>query len=149
MRVLILHHLEPMWRDGYKRCGTTFERLQEKVVDFLQENVFDKIILTRFEDTDICTSEGYSFEFADKVNDVRDYGYGWPAEALEDAPDRFCLGGNHSEAVLIDDWMLPLKKAARVVIAGAFDGECIEDLEIALAHLGIDFEREESLIIGL
>lgn len=146
MRILILHHLEPCWSEGYKKFGTSFERLQEKVVDFLRGSVFDKVILTRFEDMDICTSEGYSFEFADLISDVREYGYGWPAEALLDMPDRFCAGGSHSEAVLIDDWMLPLKRAT-VTIAGAFDGECIEDLEIALRHLGVNFSREESLIV--
>ena len=135
-----------MWENGYKKFGTSFERLQEKVLDFLSENSFDRVLLTRFEDCAACPSEGYFPELLNALSRVHEYGYGWPAEALEDMPDRFCVGGNHSEAVLIDDWMLPLKNA-QVTIAGAFDGECIEDLEIALNHLGVDFEREESLIV--
>lgn len=147
MKVLILHHVEPMWAQALKRFDTSFEALQEKILDFLAENVFDKIILTRFEDWKACPSEGYFPELLDKVSNVHEYAYGWEREELEAHPDLFCEGGTHSGAVLLADWMIPLKRAD-VTIAGAFDGECIEDLEIALTHLGVKFGREESLIVG-
>jgi hypothetical protein len=147
MRVLIIHHLEPCWSDGYRKFGTSFERLQEKFLDFLAENVFDKIILTRFEEFGADVSEGYSPEFLAQVTDFHSYAYGWDNECAEQDPSRFVDGGNHSEKVLVDDWMLPLKRAASVTISGAFDGECVEDLEIALRAIGIDFSREESLIV--
>ena len=35
-----------------------------------------------------------------------------------------------------------------VHLAGAFDGECIEDMEIALGHLDVDFTRLEEFIVG-
>lgn len=146
-KVLILHHVEPMWSAALQRFGTSFERLQEKILDFLENNVFDKIILTRFEDWKACPSEGYYPELLERVSNVHDYAYGWEKSELENNPDLFCEGGTHSEAVYLADWMLPLKRA-QVTIAGAFDGECIEDLEIALRYLGVNFQREESLIVG-
>lgn len=145
--VLIIHHLEPMWESGYRRFGTSFDELQEKVVEFLSENPFGRVILTRFEDWRASCEDGYCWQLLNLINEVQSYAYGWEANCLEEFPDRFCKGGNHSEAVLIDDWIVALR-GCNVTICGAFDGECIEDLEIALRHVGIDFKREESLIVG-
>jgi hypothetical protein len=136
-----------MWAAALKKFGTSFDALQEKILDFLAENSFDKIILTRFEDWKACPSEGYYPELLEMVSCVHDYAYGWEKNQLEENPELFCEGGSHSEAVLLADWMRPLKRDA-VTIAGAFDNECIEDLEIALRFLGVEFQREESLIVG-
>ena len=50
MKTLIIHHLEPMWELGYKKAGTSFERLVEVFYDHLERNHYNKVILTRFED---------------------------------------------------------------------------------------------------
>jgi hypothetical protein len=47
--------------------------------------------------------------------------------------------------VYIADWMRSL--SGDVYISGAFEGECIEDLEIALSHLRIEFKKVRQLII--
>ncbi len=146
MRVLIIHHLEKCWESGYCGFGLSFERLQEKFVEFLQENSFDRIILTRFEDWKATPEDGYFPEFLEFISEVRDYAYGWDKECTKGNEERFCVGGTHSDFVLIDDWMLKLR-GCDVTISGAFDGECVEDLEIALSHLGIEYKREENLII--
>lgn len=142
MKTLIIHHLEPMWEQGYKKAGTSFERLVEVFYDHLERNHYDKVILTRFEDHRINEPE---YEIIEPfINQVETYAYGWEeAESVEN-PDRFCQGGCHSEVVLLEDWM---KINGQVFISGAFDGECIEDLEIALKHLEVKFNRIESLII--
>lgn len=147
MKVLIIHHLEPMWEEGYNRIGrTTFEELQERFAQFLAENEFDRVILTRFEDYTAGPEDGYFEEFLQHVSEVRDYAYGWDKDCIEGNEERFCEGGTHSQYVLLDDWMLRLK-GCDVTISGAFDGECVEDLEVALTHLEIPFRREQSLII--
>jgi hypothetical protein len=149
VKVLIIHHLEPCWNSGYQSKGESFESLQEKFIEFLNENSFTKVILTRFEDWTAKIEDGYFHEFLEKVSRVYDYAYGWEWEQFaEYTPDEIevCEGGNHSQCVLIADWMHELK-GADVTISGAFDGECIEDLEIALNHLEIPFTREESLIL--
>ncbi len=86
-------------------------------------------------------------ELAEKITNVYDYAYGWEKDQLTEYPEMFTEGGNHSGAVLLADWMRPLK-GCQVRIAGAFDGECIEDLEIALRALEVKFTRIEKLIIG-
>jgi hypothetical protein len=146
--ILILHHVEPMWESAYKRFGTSFEELQEKVLEHLNDHNYDQVILTRFEDwhMDSLIRDNYNPEFIDKISTLYDYGYGWTMWDAHDYGIRFVDGGNHSEYVLIDDWMRELPKE-NVHIAGAFDGECIEDLEIALSHLEINFNRIEDLIV--
>ena len=57
---------------------------------------------------------------------------------------KWTLGGNHSEVVIVPEWMENLK--GEVFICGAFDGECIEDLEIALKGANKEFKRVEHLI---
>jgi hypothetical protein len=145
--VLILHHLEPMWETGYKRAGTSFYRMCEKVIDHLNDHRYKRIILTRFEDSKL-DQQHYEAGLANvgMQIDVYEYGYGWDAAQIVDYPDDFIEGGSHSEAVMIADWMRDLPKAG-VYLAGAFDGECIEDMEIALRSLKVKFTRIEDLIV--
>ena len=76
---------------------------------------------------------------------VETYGYGWSEEELRENPKEFVEGGNHSEAVYIAPWMRKL--SGEIFIAGAFDGECLEDLEIALRALKLDFTKVRPLIV--
>lgn len=145
--VLILHHLEPMWESGYKKLGTSFDRMCEKVIDHLNDHRYKQLILTRFEDSKL-DQRHYEAGLADvgMMIDVFEYGYGWDAAQLVMDPENFVEGGYHSEAVLIADWLRHLPKSG-VYLAGAFDGECIEDMEIALSALRIKFHRVEDLIV--
>ena len=74
-----------------------------------------------------------------KIDTEKPYAYGWDSEIVEDIEDyeeaneMFVEGGQHSEYVLIEDWMHELK-GNDVQLCGCFDGECIEDMEIALSH---------------
>lgn len=181
MKVLIIHHLELVWEDGYERAGESFESLAAKVIAHIMKNDYDRVILTRFEDSDFGSehhtyleieSEDYESDYqnvASHVNDVFEYGYGWDIDILkdsyywdredlqdvieydqlpEDIKSEWGMGGHHSEIVMIEEWMKELKnKKCDVYICGAFDGECIEDLECALNHIDLDFTRINSLII--
>ena len=151
-KVLIIHHLEEMWNSGYKKFGNTnFDELKERFYNFAFENNFDRIILTKFEFSSypyIKSNkfwEEYQF-LGELITDCFEYQYGWDKESLIKSGTEFCDGGNHSEVVLIEDWMKQLSND-EVFISGAFNNECIEDLEIALGFLKIDFKRVESLII--
>jgi hypothetical protein len=143
--VLILHHLEPMWETAYKKFGTSFDELCEKVIEHLQEHDYKRIILTRFEDMKLDVRH-LQWGFENLRIDCYEYGYGWDAAQIVDSPDDFVDGGSHSEAVMISDWMRRLPKSG-VYLAGAFDGECIEDMEIALRSLSVKFTRVEDLIV--
>lgn len=163
-RILIIHHLEPMWEDGYRNHGTSFEILKEDFTFHLEENHYDKVILTRFEDFDMSYSE-YD-QLVDCVDQVETYDYGWYLDMLdvEDLDELQRLskypevyqaedcslwtsGGIHSEIVWVAEWMLELVDK-EVYISGAFRGECMEDLEIALEALGVRYKRLDELIVG-
>lgn len=144
MTVLILHHIEPCWEDGYQNYAlpaTTFEEFAQKVAEYITENSFSRIILTRFDEWKL-TDEYWMWDF---YPEVHAYSYGWEADMFE-RDDMYCEGGNHSKVVYIAEWMHTLPKTD-VYIAGCFDGKCIEDLEIALDHLDIDYQRIEELIV--
>lgn len=159
MKTLIIHHLEPMWEEGYKNNSTSFNQLLELFNEHLEDNQYDRIILTRFEDFQV-EPEIYGY-FADLVDKVYSYGYAWCRDMFDDEDileqideggivktdcGDYVEGGSHSELVLIDDWMYDLR-GQEIYISGAFDGECIEDLEIALGALEIPFKRVSELIV--
>lgn len=148
MKILICHHVEQIWESGLKRFGVNLYDLYQKIVDHIDAIGYDKVILTRFEiGREKFDDSHYDSGFAEWVNQVYEYAYGWPAECLDDDPKRFVPGGNHSEAVMIEDWMFDLQNND-VDLCGAFDGECIEDMEIALEACHVKFNRLESLIVG-
>jgi hypothetical protein len=167
MNVLIIHHLEPTWSDSYiKVGGITFAELCEKVAQHIHEKDYDKVILTQFESIELTESWPYG-PLIDLIDDKHEYGYGWELESfffdddelaavkekidsgeivLDKHGQKIVLGGYHSQVVLIEDWMERLK-GHDVSICGAFDGECIEDLEIALNASQVEFNRVAELII--
>lgn|SRR3990167_6229879 len=150
-KVLIIHHFEPCWEDGYRKRGTSFEELQKKFINHLSRAKYKKVILTRFDDDKM--NGDYLPEFAQKIHEVKNYGYGWEkAEAQDEIencaskPEDWTGGGIHSEVV----WLAPFIKELKdknVIISGVFDGECLEDLEIALKACGVKYKRNETLIL--
>lgn len=146
MKILVIHHLESEWEHGYNRMGTSFEELAEKVIDHLEENDYDRVILTRFENHQLG-DEHYLSGLSEWIDQVEVYGYGWERSMIEDYPEtKWVEGGSHSEIVLIEEWIEQLVRH-EVSLCGAFDGECIEDMEIALGGVDVPFNRINSLIV--
>ncbi len=149
MRVLIIHHLESMWNESLKRiAGKDFESICFELVSALERRKkFDLVILTQFENwkpEDTHHETGLS-SFVDKWED---YAYGWDLDESEETERiglDFVEGGNHSRHVYTPDWIKNLK-GNKVTLCGAFDGECIEDMEIALKSCDVDFKRWEKFI---
>lgn len=143
MKTIIIHHVQAMWNSGLEGFGTSFDEVLEKVYEHLSENYYDRVIVTNFEaGFDLDDEQIMLSEFCPVVHD---YGYGWEKEMIDPDVQDWTDGGNHSEIVLIDDWMKELPK--EVDLCGAFDGECIEDMEIALESLDISVNRLENLIV--
>lgn len=144
MKILIAHHVETMWADSLRRIANIdFQSFVERIYEYYQKYGVDKLILTRFEDSRL-EPEHYLFE---ELNyEVHEYAYGWDQEiVLNDEHGEYTDGGNHSEYVRIENWMYELK-GHEVCLAGCFDGECIEDMEIALSHCKVPFKRIDELI---
>ena len=151
MNILLIHHLEEMWDRGYKNYDTHFEKESLKVINFIKNNEFDEVVLVRFEDFELG-DEHYSVGLHEHVDRVETYGYGWQREELEEQdPEgegvRWADGCDHSEVVLLDDWIKDLK-GHNVTLVGAFEDECIATISAALEQCGVEYKREDSLIVG-
>lgn len=165
MKVLIIHHLEPCWSSGYDNKGTSFEELLDEFNSHLDDHKYDHVILTRFEEPRL-EYEIYG-DFKHRINSNYVYGYAWDLYCIDPEPEKledliefepkadlwldhsgnlWTNGGHHSEIVSVPEWMIDLR-GCDVFISGAFDGECIEDLEIALDSLDIGYTRLENLIV--
>lgn len=151
MKVLILHHVESMWAANmWSHRQVIYEHYLEQVKEHIDESEYDRVHLNMFEGYQL---EPEHYPIAEDVTQVNTYGYGLTADMFdpEGGPGLgegvdYCEGGVHSEVVELQDWMHGLL-GHEVYIAGAFDGECIEDLEIALTYVGVDYSRVEALII--
>jgi hypothetical protein len=163
MNVLILHHFSDYWSEGLNNAGTDFDSEIEKVLDYLEHEDIDKVILPLFEQHQIeechyplanfCQNNGIELE-------VHEYNYAWSKESdhnndiytEENFNKTWCYGtreGHGEEDVIeIDNWQVKLRNASKVIVAGAFENECVLDLETALDAIGINYEREEGLIVG-
>jgi hypothetical protein len=145
MRTLIIHHFESMWEEGIRDKGLDLYRFAALLMDHMRVSLYDRVILTRFEDDrleDIHHDTGLS-EYIDVVHE---YGYGWERGMIDGAEDdTWAEGGYHSEIVYLPEWMKALPDS--VDLCGAFDGECIEDMEIALDACGKDVNRVEMCIV--
>lgn len=150
-RICLLHHLEELWSEGLSMYGTSFEEEVAKVVDYLKAEEFDRVILVRFEDFELGPEHSL-YGLDQLVDQVEAYGYGWEREELEEQYSgeegiTWAEGCDHSEVVMLDDWMKNLA-GQEVTLTGAFDNECIATISAALTHCGVDFIREEGLIVG-
>lgn len=149
MKVLIAHHLETCWDGGLRMYGKRFDVEANKLREHLEENEYDRVILTRFEGGELEDAH-YDAGLHRHIDEVHEYAYGWEADQLvpygEEGVD-WTEGGQHSEVVMLTDWMHELRQRnAKVDLCGAFDGQCVEDMEIALDAVGVPVNRLEHLI---
>ncbi len=158
VRVLILHHVEPYWEEALRSKGTSFEDMAIKAVRHIKKKRYDRVILTQFEGYR-PTLAHYDTGLAKVVTEWQEYGYGWEFPQDEDAEylghslyllhDQLWTDNTrgHSDFVLIPEWVQELKND-KVFLAGAFDGECIADMQDALDAAGVRYTRVEELIVG-
>jgi len=151
MKTLLIHHLEELWSDGYKNFGTSFEAEAAKIANYIRKSDFERVLLVRMEDFDLG-EEHHSAGLNELVDDVEIYAYGWNREELEEEdPEgegvRWADGCDHSEVVLLDDWIKDLV-GQDVTLVGAFEGECVATVSAAMDQCGVSYQREESLIVG-
>jgi len=165
MNVLILHHFSSYWENGFNNEGTSFENEMGKVTDYIKNTNIDQVILPLFEGEEtnydhyklvnICSERGIMLK-------VTEYGYNWriPEDEecyLEWSKENkegvdWCKStrddAEEDNIVVIEDWQKELKYANKVLVAGAFEGQCVRDLEDALTAINISYERVEGLIVG-
>ena len=136
-----------MWDNPLQNRGTSFYEELQKVCEHLSENSYDLVIVTNFEAGFDLDKEQWSLNMFNPQ--VEDYMYSWEKEEVEQWPGYkegidYCQGGTHSEVVLTPEWLRNLNGV--IHLCGAFDGECIEDMEYALEGAGKKYKRIEHLI---
>jgi hypothetical protein len=158
MKILIVHHLQPMWDSGLQRQGSSFEEMKYSLIEHLEDNYYDKVIFTMFEDYQRMDYHEGLYGNMDFI----EYGYGWEPEQFEDAEyldERYYSENDSilipvSNAYYCERWALindevrewlP-SKTDNVFICGAFEGECLADLESVLDHCNIEYSRINELI---
>lgn len=165
--ILLLHHVESMWNEPLSNFGTSVDQCIRNAIDYLlfSEEEIDEVILTRFEDADwedehsplldVCEHMGVPIRL-----EVYGYGFSRDPDEVEDAleiyPDNelgktWCYGNRdyHSDADVLEihDWHHDLKGAI-VLLGGAFEGECLNDMEKILDTLDVDVKKLHELCVG-
>lgn len=166
--ILICHHLEPYWEEGYNKSGTHFEDQQFKVANYITKMRKsarpEKVIVTHF------SQQPHIYEYFHlhpHIDEFKEYGYSWSYLNFIHNPEFFDVdlgkeidtkgyfewdnckvirGGYHSQLLLVPKWLQDLKNK-QVRLCGAFDGECIEDMEIVLKYVGAKYKRLNHLIV--
>jgi hypothetical protein len=172
MFTLLCHHLEPIWNDAMRRMhGTCIEDVCQDVANYILEHNPEHVIITQFESNRHDRQHECYFPIYDALEQTdarltwQEYGYGWEidnfafedidsaletlqsGETLEDNyGNKITLGGNHSQVLPFYDWISELS-TEHVRLCGAFDGECLEDMQIILEKSNVNFSRVESLIL--
>lgn len=143
MKILVIHHLQKIWH------GYDFYDICQEAIEHIEDGRYDKVILTQFEVYG-PSEEYYEAGIADYIDEWHNYDYGWILDGWTRKHYKkgvdYCPGGTHSQIVMLDDWIKDLK-GHDVYICGAFDGECLDDLETALEFLKIEYTRVEQLIL--
>lgn len=170
MAILLAHHLEELWDDSLKKYDTSFDEEVGKLSDFIKHSgvEIDKIIVTSFENID--WDEGHfpliqTAESLDIPIELQTYAYGMQRVtndeySMAQYPDEkenitWCYGereyhereGEEQDVLDIDEWIVELK-GSEVILVGAFEGECLNDMETILENQEISFHKVDELCVG-
>lgn len=160
LNTLIIHHFESVWNDGLAKFDMNMEKMSDQIIDFLSEKRPDinNIIITRLEGINYEHEHSKILEFA-KENDINirieEYGYSYYPENFTKEtlktldtvkPTRY--NSDENNILPIMDWQKELKHHKSVAISGAFDGECVRDMEDIVLHTRGNYERVDELIVG-
>ncbi len=145
MRVLLIHHVEPEYRDFFNE-----EDFFRDLAANIDANGYDRIILTTisgivYPELRRLISEEHEWDYYWERPDDPEY-FTWYEERGYDRADVIPSPTVHGFTYLYDYLKSLIGHA--VTIAGGLRGECLLDLETALAHLGIPFTRLEQCCYG-
>jgi len=144
MKVLIVHHVEPMWESLF---DLTPEEYVDQIINYIDDHAYDKIIMTTME------GDGYE-ELGYKCDTHEEWSYGW--EDPEEYPQWYndssidpadIIPANGHEFTYLYPWIKNLKGSKIDLIGGAWSA-CLEDLTNALDHLNIEYNMIVKLIYG-
>ncbi len=143
MKILILHHIEPMWEHLFCHYPEDYFQLIE---EHLEAVLYDKVILTTLEYTGGYDALRHLWDIEEE------WSYGWedPEFNVEwynnshiKADDIIPALGH--EFTYLYPWIKELK-GHKIHLAGGGDSECLQDLVDSLCHLDIPYKKIYNLI---
>lgn len=163
--VLLMHHMESMWEESLRQYDTSLEECVSNTIDYIlfSDQEIDEVIVTRFEGIDWDDEHAPLIDVCERLGipiKLEEYAYGFTRDIDEDGlemyPDEnldqtWCFGDrdhhNESNILEIHPWHHELKND-HVILGGAFEGECLNDMEKILGTLQINVTKVDSLCIG-
>lgn len=168
--ILWLHHVQDMWRDNVAQHINP-EQYLDNIKDYIysERNNLDFVILTSYENIRPDETQIEIISLLDHLNisyEHFEYGYNFTRDLSdrnqveEYNNDNFnktwCYGtrshhrseGDEQDILLIDDWMREHFSGNNILLAGAFENECLLDAETILDVMQVDFEKINELSVG-
>lgn len=153
-KILWIHHLQEMWQEGYISMGTCLETLVEKTAEHIENEDYDRIVLTMFEHwqpqiehhplIEAAYSKGLHIEF-------KEFGYGWSRDMFDENDTTELILGTrdyheYDDVIPIEDFLYDFQNN-QVDLCGAFLGECLKDAQTVLEHLNVNFKTLYNLSV--
>lgn len=154
---LILHHFESHWNHGLSKFGLNIENMSDQIIDFLSHKRPDinNIIITRFEGIDFEPEHEKIQRFAEDKNieiRIEEYAYSYYKESFPNSDYDFITptrdNSDPDNVLPVMEWQKELKNHKSVSLAGAFEGECVQDMEDILLYTRGDFNKINELVVG-
>ena len=147
MKVLIVHHVEPMWQAAFDEEP---ELYVDRIVEFITEGDYDQVIMT--------TLEGDAYPYLERTcTKHEEWSYAWEdpddprnAEWYHDSdidPETEIIPASGHDWAYVYPWIAALKNDEVSILGGA-QYECLADLQDTLFHLEIPYTRIQELIYG-
>lgn len=158
MKILWLHHFEDYWNHSLKEFDTNFEKELLKVMNYLENKDIGKVLVTRFLENEESECHYPLIRFCNAKNiriEFKEYGYGFKNNNEEYKKEDYgteWIYGNRADHDETD--VLPIEEFQRelknyeVYLGGAFENECLNDVETIMKHLNIDYTKIQELCVG-
>lgn len=158
MKILWLHHFEDYWNSSLKEFDTNFNKELLKVMNYLENEKIDKVLITRFTENKESDCHYPLISFCNFKNiriEFKEYGYGFRNDNNEYKKKdlgKDWIYGNREEHTEKD--ILPIAefqkelKNNEVYLGGAFENECLNDVETIMEHLNINYKKIQELCVG-
>lgn len=149
MRILIIHHVEPHWEEGFDK-----DEILAKINSHLATHAYDKIILSMQTPSDPaypellekgCVIEEWLLGFC--AYDDPDWHDFYISHGM--SPDDLIMAARMNDWVYLYPWIKQLAGNEIHIAGGGDDGNCLTGLEDCLLHLGISYHRVEDCIYKL
>ncbi len=159
-KLFIAHHVQNDFNEWmYQNHNVNCDVLAGLIVGHvLTSGDYDKVLLHV---ADVASIE-YSTVFDNLPQlKVEYYSWGWDIEEddcevtrkgnysiyTDKYDNRYFESGGRSKYILIPEWAEEIASYDKIVYAGCFENECIDDLECLLDFIGVDCERYEIAIV--